>query len=518
MTSIAATGAPAAPINRTMILASVMLSTILVALDQTIANVALPHMAGSVSASQDQIAWVLTSYIVAGAICTPITGWLSGRLGRKRLFFIAVLGFVIASALCGAAQNLPQIVTFRVIQGVFGAPLIPLSQALILDIYTLKERGPAMAIWGVGVMVAPILGPVLGGWLTESLSWRWVFYINVPVGALCLLGIFTFVPETIKDKERSLDIVGFALLGIAIAALQLVFDRGQSVGWFDSGEIVLEASVAFVALWFSLVHSFTSRHPFLPLPIFKDVNFATCSALGVGVGVVILSVSALLPLMLQTVYSYSVLQTGMLLSPRGFGSIVSMLAVGRLIGRVDTRFLLMIGQAIFAASFYHLSTFTLDTPSSAVVFNGVLQGLGTGLLFLPLTTMAFGTIAPHLRPDATSFYTLMRNLGGSAGISIMLVLLSAFSVGARTSLVAPYGLDNAMTQATLPAPFSLTDPAGIAMLSGAVDRQAAMLGYTQVFHLMFVVTLCMMPPVLLMRMPKVEGVADAKPETVVAEH
>ncbi|MES1200049.1 MAG: DHA2 family efflux MFS transporter permease subunit [Pseudomonadota bacterium] len=516
MTAITDVAAPAAPtpINRTMILASVMLSTILVALDQTIANVALPHMAGSVSASQDQIAWVLTSYIVAGAICTPITGWLSGRLGRKRLFFGAVLGFVIASAACGAAQNLPEIVTFRLIQGVFGAPLIPLSQALILDIYSAKERGPAMAIWGVGVMVAPIAGPVLGGWLTESWSWRWVFYINVPVGALCLLGILTFVPETEKNTQRSLDIIGFALLGTAIAALQLVFDRGQGKGWFDSPEIITEAVIAFLAMWFCLVHSFTSKHPFLPLPIFTDFNFATCSALGVVVGVVILSVSALLPLMLQGVYNYSVLQTGLLLSPRGFGSIVSMLLVGRLLGRVDTRLLLLIGQAIFAASFYHLSLFTLDTPSIQVVLNGILQGLGTGLLFLPLTTMAFGTIAPNLRPDATSFYTLMRNLGGSAGISIMLVLLSNFAAGSQTSLVAPYGLDNSMVRDLLPAPFTLNDPIGIAMLAGAVQRQAAMLGYTQVFHLMFVVTLCMMPPVLLMRMPKAEPVAD----TVAVEH
>ncbi|MBI3438448.1 MAG: DHA2 family efflux MFS transporter permease subunit [Proteobacteria bacterium] len=502
MTAAAAAGAPPAPLNRTMIVASVMLATILTALDATIANVALPHMAGSVSASQDQIAWVLTSYIVASAICTPMTGWLSNRFGRKRLLVIAVTGFIAASALCGAAQNLAQIVLFRVAQGAFAAPLIPMSQALILDIFTLSERGPAMSIWGVGVMVAPIVGPVLGGWLTDSLSWRWVFYINLPVGALCLLGIMTFIPDTPPDRSRRFDIVGFSLLAIAIAAVQLAFDRGQSQGWFDSAEIIAEASVAFAALWFSFVHSFTSEKPFLPLGVFKDRNFSAASLLGVMVGVVIFSVAALLPTMLQSEYGYSVLQAGMLTAPRGFGSIVSMLVVGRLIGRVDTRILLIVGQAIFAGSFYHMSLFTLDTPSIEVISNGVFQGLGTGLVFLPLTTMAFATLAPDTRGDATSFYTLMRNLGGSAGISIMLALLVNFSAGARGQLVEPYSPENPMMQpSVLPQSMSITDATGVVVLSSQIDRQAAMLGYTQVFHFMFIVTLAMMPVVLLMRSP-----------------
>ncbi|MBS0386103.1 MAG: DHA2 family efflux MFS transporter permease subunit [Proteobacteria bacterium] len=501
-----------------MIVASVMLATILTALDATIANVALPHMAGSVSASQEQIAWVLTSYIVASAICTPITGWLSARFGRKRLLVIAVTGFVAASALCGAAQNLPQIVLFRVAQGAFAAPLIPMSQALILDIFTLSERGPAMAIWGVGVMVAPIVGPVLGGWLTDSLSWRWVFYINLPVGVLCLLGIMTFIPDTEPDRGRKFDIVGFSLLALAIAAVQLMFDRGQSQGWLDSGEIIAEACIAFLALWFSLVHSFTSAKPFLPLSIFTARNFSTASILGVMVGVVILSVSALLPTMLQSEYGYSVLQAGMLTAPRGFGSIASMLVVGRLIGRVDTRILLIVGQGIFAASFFHMSLFTLDTSAFEVIANGVFQGLGTGLVFLPLTTMAFATLAPETRGDATSFYTLMRNLGGSAGISIMFAMLVNFAAAARVQLVDPYSPENAMIQPnTLPWPMSITDPTGVVVLSAQVDHQASMLAYTQVFHLMFMVTLAMMPLVMLMRVPK-EAPASRRREPAAVEH
>jgi DHA2 family multidrug resistance protein len=516
MTAITDTGAPTAPVNRTMVLAAVMLATVLTALDTTIANVALPHMAGSVSASQDQIAWVLTSYIVASAICTPLTGWLSVRLGRKRLFLGSVIGFVVASALCGASQNLTEIVLARVLQGIFAAPLIPLSQAMILDIYSVRERGPAMSIWGVGVMVAPIIGPVLGGWLTDSWSWRWVFYINLPVGILCVLGIMTFVPETEVDRSRRFDIVGFGLLGLAIAALQLVFDRGQSQGWFDSLEIIVEASVAFVALWFSLVHSFTSARPFIPLPVFRDVNFATASAQGIIVGVVVLSVSALLPLMLQSVFGFSVLTSGLLAAPRGVGSIISLLVVGRLIGRADTRLLLVIGLAIFAASFYQLSQFTLDTSAGKIAMTGFFQGLGTGLVFLPLTTMAFATLAPETRADATSFFTLLRNLGGSAGISIMLAMLVNFSVGSRARLVEPYSLDNTnMQPSILPAPYNLTDPTGIDMLSSAVDHQAQMLAYSQVFHLMFLVTLAAMPFVFLMRSTKPLAGARPAPEDAV---
>lgn len=515
MTSIAATGAPAAPLNRPMILASVMLATILVSLDQTIANVALPHMAGSVSASQDQIAWVLTSYIVAGAICTPITGWLADRLGRRRLLITAVVGFIAASALCGAAQNLPEIVLFRAIQGIFGAPLIPMSQALVLDIYSAKERALAMSFWAVGVMVAPIVGPVLGGWLTDSLSWRWVFYINIPVGALCVLGILTFVPDTVRDPNRRLDLVGFGLLSVAIASLQLVFDRGQSQDWFSSLEILAEAAIAAIAFWFALVHSFTSKKPFLPLSIFTNRNFATAAVLGVMVGVTVLSVTALIPSMLQTLYGYPVLQAGILSAPRGLGSIASMLLVGRLIGRIDTRALLMFGMSVFAFAFYQLSTFTLDTSSNVIIENGLIQGFGMGFVFMPLNTMAFATIPQAKRGDATSFYTLMRNLGGSAGISIMLAMLVGLSAKSRADLVTPYSLDNTITNAQLPAPMSTTDPMGIAVLSGQVDLQATMMGYSQVFHIMFVVTLCLIPMVLFMRTPK-EGVEHSE-ENIVME-
>jgi MFS transporter, DHA2 family, multidrug resistance protein len=489
------------PANRMLIFGSVMLVTALTALDTTIANVALPHMAGSVSASQDQISWVLTSYIAASAICTPLTGWVSARIGRKQLFLIAVGGFIVCSALCGAAQNLPEIVIFRVLQGMFAAPLMPLSQALILDLFTLAERGPAMSVWGMGVLVAPIAGPVLGGWLTDEWSWRWVFYINLPIGILCLLGIWRFIPRAAPDRTRTLDLVGFLLLAIAIGALQLMLDRGQGQAWFESSEILTEAAIALGALWMTLVHALTRQNPFLPIAIFRDRTFVTASLMGVMVGVVVLSVSALLPTMLQSVYGYSVLSAGQITAPRGVGSIISMMIVGRLIGRVDTRALLLCGQAVFAFSFYSMSTFTLDTAASAFVMNGFIQGLGTGFVFLPLTTMAFATIPTDTRPDAASFYTLMRNMGGGAGISLMLALLANATIVARGALVEAYSTDDPLVVANLPAPLSVTEADGIIALSRQVDLQATMLGYTYVFHSMFLVLLMSMPLVLLMRVP-----------------
>ncbi|MGE3142051.1 MAG: DHA2 family efflux MFS transporter permease subunit [Hyphomonadaceae bacterium] len=514
--SLAAEGATPAPgaINRPMIVVSVMLSMVMTVLDTTIANVALPHMAGSMSASTEQIAWVLTSYIVATAITTPLSGWLSSRFGRKRVLVVSVIGFVAASALCGAAQNLTSIVLFRAMQGAFAAPLQPLAQAIMLDIFTVAERGGAMALWGVGVMVAPIVGPVLGGVLTDTMSWRWVFYINLPIGALSLLGILTFVPEA-KSARAPFGLAGFLMLGLAIAAAQLMLDRGQGQGWFGSSEIVLEATVALVAFWFFLVHSFTSRRPFLPLAIFKDRNFTLCCVFIVVLAALMMSVAALVPSMLQTLFGYSVVQAGMAMAPRGVGSLISMLVVGRLIGRIEPRLLMTIGLLVFAFSFWEMSGFTLDTSQTTVAVNGFVQGLGVGFIFLPITTMAFATLAPALRNDGTSVYSLWRNLGGSAGISIMLAMITNFTVSTRAGLIAPFSSDNANVRAVLPAPYSLTDPAGMAVLSGAIDQQAAMVAYTSVFHVMFFASLAVMPLLLILRQQKVD--AHGVRETIVRD-
>jgi DHA2 family multidrug resistance protein len=485
-----------------MVLISIMLAMIMTVLDATIANVALPHMAGSVSASADQITWVLTSYIIAGAIVTPATGWLAGRFGRKRVFLVSIAGFTAASALCGGAQSLDQIVLFRLLQGAFGACMAPLSQAVMLDAYPYEERGPVMAIWSMGIMVAPIVGPVLGGWLTEDFTWRWVFYINLPVGVVCAIGVSTFLHEHKHAEKLRFDFMGFGLLSVMLAAFQLFLDRGQSNDWFNSTETVIEATVAAVALALFAIHTFTADRPFLPVELLEDRNFVTATCLGLAVGMLVFSVLALLPPMTQTLLGYPVMTAGMIQAPRGVGSLISMFFAGRLVGRVDTRLLIIGGLSMFALAFFGMSHFSLEMDAAPIVLTGFIQGLGLGLVFLPMTTLAFATLPPQLRADGTGVYTLVRNLGNSAGISIMEALLISNTQVVHSRLVEKLTLDN-----PLAAPH-LASQASMAALNGEVTRQSMMVSYIDVFHLMFIVTLAAIPLVLLMRKP-----ADQIPPT-----
>jgi DHA2 family multidrug resistance protein len=482
-----------------MITVVIMTAAFMTALDITIANVALPHMAGSVSASADQITWVLTSYIIAQAIMTPMSGWLAGRFGTKQVFMISVAGFGVASALCGAAQNLEQIVAFRTLQGVFGAAMAPLSQAVLLDIYSVEERGAAMALWGMGIMVAPITGPVLGGWLTDNLSWRWVFYINVPVGALCLLGLLSSMPPDRRDRKLPFDILGFSLLGIALASFQLFLDRGQSNDWFQSREVLIEAAVAAVSVVLFALHTVTVDRPFLPVELIADRNFVMATVLSLALGLVVFSMIALLPPMLETLLGYPVVSAGMVMAPRGVGSLTSMFLVGRLVGRVDNRVLIIGGLVMFAASFFGMSHFALNMGPSAVVLTGVVQGLGTGFVFTPISMLAFATLEPALRADGAGVFTLVRNLGNSAGISVMQAFYTRNVQVVHARLIERLTPDNPMARAPyLRAPYSLSNASGIAALNGEVTRQASMVAYIDVFHLMFLITLCVAPVVLLL--------------------
>jgi MFS transporter, DHA2 family, multidrug resistance protein len=482
-------------VNRTMVLVSIMLATVMTVLDQTIAVVALPHMAGSVSASADQITWVLTSYIIAAAIMTPTTGWLAGRFGRKQVFIVSIVGFTVASALCGAAQNLEQIVLFRLLQGAFGAALAPLSQAVMLDAYPIEERGPVMAIWGMGVTVAPIVGPVIGAWLTDDFSWRWVFYINLPVGVLCLLGVSTFLHDQKRSQKVPFDIMGFALLSITLAALQLFLDRGQNNDWFHSTEIIIEATVAGLALVLFAIHTFTTDRPFLPLELLKDRNFVTATGLAMGLGLLVFSVMAMLPPMTQTLLGYPVLTAGLIQAPRGIGGLISMFVTGRLVGRVDTRLLIVSGLLLFALSFFGMSHFSLQMDSFALVWTGFVQGMATGLVFLPMATLAFATLAPALRADGTGAFTMIRNVGNSAGISVMEALFVQNAQVVHARLTAGLTPDNPMA-----APM-LTSQANMAALNGEVTQQASMVSYIDVFHVMFLATLAAIPLVLFLRKP-----------------
>ena len=414
-----------APALRTLITLFTMMGAFMTQLDTTIANVALPHMQASTSASHEQITWVLTSYIIATAIMTPLTGWLSVRIGRKQMFLISVAGFTAASMLCGIASSLPEIVAFRLLQGACGAALVPLSQAVLLDIYPPERIGQVMAIWGAGAIMGPILGPVVGGWLTDNMTWRWVFFINLPVGVLGFVGLWLFMDSRIEGKSRPFDFLGFGALVLFIGGFQLVVDRGPTQDWFASPEIWTEAIVSAIGLWLFLVQTLTARHPFFDRALLEDRNFVTCTVFGAFVGVFLFSTMALLPPMLQNLMGYSVFDSGLVTMPRGVGSFVAMFVVGQMIGRFDTRAILLLGLSLNAYAMWRMTQWDISMGSSDIVWAGVIQGLGIGLLFTPLSALAFATLAPSHRPEATSVYTLMRSLGSSIGISVMQALLTA---------------------------------------------------------------------------------------------
>ncbi|HEX6994925.1 MAG TPA: DHA2 family efflux MFS transporter permease subunit [Gammaproteobacteria bacterium] len=504
---------PAVP-HRGMITFSIMLATIMQVVDMTIVNVALPHMQGSMSATQDQIAWVLTSYIVAAAIATPLTGVLAGRFGRKRLFVTSVVGFTIASMLCGAATSLEQIVVYRVVQGMMGAALVPLSQAVLLDTYPRERHGSAMALWGMGVMVGPIVGPTLGGWLTEYYSWRWTFYINVPLGTLALLGVLAFLPET-EGRSGRFDYFGFALLALAIGALQLMLDRGETADWFASREIVLEAVVSGLALYLFVVHMFTAKEPFLEPRLFKDRNFVAGLMLMFTVGVMLLATLALLPPFLQSLLDFPVVTAGVVLAPRGVGTMVAMLVVGRLIGRVDTRGLVLFGLAATAYSLWEMTLFTMDVGVAEIVYTGVVQGVGLGFIFVPLTTMAFSTLDPALRNEGTAMFSLIRNIGSSIGISLFVTLLGQRTQVSHAGLaeqVTPFR--DVLRAPWLPDVWDFTTRTGAVALDGEVTRQALMMAYLDDFRIMMLVTLLAAPLLLLVRSPSSRANATVRKKDV----
>jgi DHA2 family multidrug resistance protein len=492
----------AAP-NRAMITVCVMLATIMQALDTTIANVALPYMQGSVSASQDQINWVLTSYIVAAAIMTPPTGWLAGRFGRKRLFLASVVGFTIASVLCGLAASLVQVVGFRLLQGIFGAALVPLSQAVLLDTFPREKQGSAMAMWGIGVTVGPILGPTLGGWLTDHYSWRWVFYINVPFGILAFLGISAFLAETRRNVSGRFDWFGFGMLSLGVGALQLMLDRGELLDWFGSPEIIAEAVLSGLGLYLFIVHTATAERPFVTPALFRDRNFSTGLIFIFGLGVILYSSLALQSPFLQTLMNYPVVTAGLVMAPRGAGTMLGMFVVGRLIGRIDTRLLLVVGFSLTGWSLWVMTGFNTNVAESTLVWTGVVQGLGLGLLFVPLSTITFATLAPALRNEATGLFSLLRNLGGSIGISFIGALLTRNTQINHAEIAAAVTPFNPQVHGAAVTHFwNPFTAAGQAALNDEVTRQASVIAYLDDFKLLMLISLLSIPLVLLLRKPQ----------------
>jgi DHA2 family multidrug resistance protein len=499
--------------NRAAITVCVILATLMQALDTTIANVALPYMQGSVSASQDQIDWVLTSYIVAAAIMTPPTGYLAGRFGLKRLFLVSVTGFTIASMLCGMAETLVEIVLFRVLQGLFGAALVPLSQTVLLNINTREKQGSAMALWGVAVMAGPVLGPVLGGWLTSIYSWRYVFYINLPIGALAFFGMWTFLPETKRDSGSKLDWFGFGTLSLGIGSLQVMLDRGEQLDWFGSREIITELVIAGTAFYLFLVHTFTAKDPFVRPSLFRDRNFAAGVLFVAIVGLTYYASLALQPPYLQDLMGFPIVTAGLVMGPRGLGTMAAMLLVGRLIGRVDTRLLLGLGLSLTAWSFYAMTGWTPDVSQSTIIVVGLVQGSGLGFLFVPLSVVTLSTLSNQQRAEGAGIYSLSRNIGSSVGISVVNSMLTSntqVNHAALAQYVTPF--NRAFDAPAIARYLSPVTAAGRATLDAMITKQAQIIAYIDDYKLLMIATLAVLPLLVVFR----KAASGEKPDHTLA--
>jgi DHA2 family multidrug resistance protein len=489
------------PGQRTLISLSVMLSSTMVAVDTTIANVALPHMQSTMTASQEEILWVLTSYLVAAAIATPLSGWLASRFGRKLMMLVSVSGFTIASLLCGVANDLWTIVLARTIQGVCGAGLVPLSQATMLDIYPPERHGKAMALFGLGSMLGPLLGPTLGGWLTDTYSWRWVFFINLPFGVLCVIGMWTAMSETREAHPGRFDMFGFATVSIALAALQLMLDRGQQLDWFDSVEVRIEAGMFALFTYLAIVHMLTTDNSFLRAELFRDRNFSIGCLLSTTIGVVTFATIPIIVVMMQQLLGYTALRTGLVGAPRGIGTLIAMFTVTRFIGRIDSRIFLIVGLALTALGLYMMSNISLTVDQRTLVWAGLVQGFGGGLMFVPLSIMVFATLPNRLRNEGAAMYNLTRNIGASLGISLLqreLVVATAINQSRLVEGVRP---DAPSAQLSMPD-LDFGSLESLLRVNGLIAQQASAVGYIEVYRMVCIAALLMIPVVFFMRAGK----------------
>lgn len=489
---------------RGIITVCVMIATLMQALDATIANVALPYMQGSLSATSDEITWVLTSYITAAAIMTAPVGWLAARFGRKNLFLLCVAGFTFASMLCGIAESLPQMVLFRLLQGVFGAALVPLSQATMLDIYPPEQRGSAMAIWGIGVMIGPILGPTLGGYLTELYNWRWVFYVNLPFGLLAFLGIALFMPASPTLPTRRFDWLGFGVLAVGLGSLQIMLDRGQDQDWFSSREIITEAVFAGLGLYLFVVHLFTAERPFIQPAVFRDRNLAASLLMMFSIGQILVASSALMAPYLQSLANYPVNTAGLVMAPRGIGTMFAMMVSGRLSSRIDPRRLMFLGVLLLVSSTYSMTGWTPDVAIPRQVTTIIIQGMGLGFVFTPLQVIAFATLPQALRTEGTAMLSLFRNIGSAIGVSITEALLAHNIQVAHAGLAAMITPFN-RTLSGDPFLHTFLDPttaAGAARLDVIVNQQAQIIAYVDDFLFMALTILPAFLLLFIMRRPR----------------
>lgn len=483
-----------------MVTLAVMSATLIQVLDTTIVNVALPHMQGELGTTSDQISWVLTSYLVSAAICMPLTGYFSDVLGRKRFLLICIGGFVAASALCGLSQNLTQIVLFRLLQGVFGAALVPLSQAIMADAYPPEERGRAMAIWGMGVMVGPVLGPTLGGWLTEIASWRWTFYINVPVGALSLFLATQFVPDTTM-RARRMDWTGFGLLAIGVASLQYLLDRGNSQDWFDADDIRISAVLAVLGLLLFSFYSFRAGpRAVFDIRIFKDRNFASSCLIMAAMGLGMFGGLVLQPILLEGLLGYPIVTTGLVMAPRGIATAITMMFVGRLVGTVDARLLVLVGLAVSALGSWMMTFYSLEITTINIIVPAFLQGIGLGLIFVPLSTIAYATMDRSRMAEAAGIYSLVRTIGSAIGISIATTVLTHQTQVIWNELGAHINVyHEALLDYLRQLHLSPRDPRGLAVVARQVAQQSQMGAMLDVFKVITLSYFFMLPLLLLLK-------------------
>jgi len=486
--------------HKALLTMAIMAAMIMQVLDTTITNVALPHMRATLGASDETISWVLTSYILASAVAIPITGWLADRIGARRLLLVSVFIFVIASVLCGIAQSLTEMVIFRTLQGIGGAFVGPLAQSLMLDINRPSQHGRAMSVYGMGVMIGPIMGPVVGGWLTEWIDWRWCFFVNVPVGIACLTGLYILLPEKPK-RRRSFDLFGFSLIALGLASLQLMLDRGQHADWFSSAETWVEAAVAVCCLWMFTVHTLTARKPLFAPELFADRNFISAAVFMFIIGMVMFAAMALLPPMLQGLYGYSVMDTGWILATRGAGVLVAMGISGRLVAFVDPRFLIAGGFSMTASSLWMMTGWSLDQDWWPFVITGVIQGAGIGLVFVPLQMLAFGTLPPTARTEGAAVLNLTRNIGSSIGIALVMALLARNTQASHADLVQHVTAANLPVDPDLLSRYGQLGASVLAGIDGLVNRQATMIAFLDDFYLMAIICTLVIPAAFVLRKP-----------------
>jgi DHA2 family multidrug resistance protein len=501
-----AAGAP----NRAAITASLILAMLMNTLDSTIANVALPHIQGTLSAAQDEVVWVLTSYIVAAAMTTPLSGWMANRFGIKRVLMVTLAGFIISSMLCGLSASLPELVVFRVAQGAFGSFTLPLGQTVMFNINPPSRHAQAMSIWAMGAIMGPLLGPLVGGYITEVYSWRWCFFINLPLGSLALIGVWTFLPSERQANIRRFDFFGFGMLITAVGALQLLLDRGPGQDWFSSAEIWTELLVALMAFWMFLAHTLTTRTPFVDLAVIGNANLTSSATFIFVVQGVIFGSLALMPQLTQGLMGYPVMLSGMINAPRGLGMLIAMGLGPTLMRRIDARLLVLAGVCGTGTTLWHMARFDLSMGPWPLMSATFWQGLSQGLMFAPLTTLAFATLAPQLRAEGAALFNLIRSMGSSIGISALQAMAVFNTQAMHAAMAAQVTPSDPVFRWAIDGAFSPETLAGAQALNGEITRQATMVAFVDDFRLMFVLSILCTPLVLLLRTPKVRRKLDLK--------